>query len=281
MKIVKKITHRDEESINKYFTDLKKYKLLTVDEELKLIESYKKNKDIKSRNKLVESNALFVISCAKSYQENSSKLLLGDIIGYGNIGLCNAIEKFEPNKGFKFITYAVWHIKQQIIIGLQNNQTILNTPNNYPSVIQKVIKESDKFLTKYQRLPELVELIDNGIILDYEANIYKESHYFNNLIKLDDEIDENYKNIDIIDSKSDYYNVNNYFDKKHNEFIVNRLINNKKLKQIEKEIISKFFGINCEKESIDTLCEKYSYTKQTFNLTIRKIMKKMSNCKID
>ena len=79
MKIVKKITHRDEESINKYFTDLKKYKLLTVDEELKLIESYKKNKDIKSRNKLVESNALFVISCAKSYQENSSKLFSGNL----------------------------------------------------------------------------------------------------------------------------------------------------------------------------------------------------------
>ena len=142
MRIIHKITQRTEPSISKYFNELKS-KPLTFEEEKTLFNDYKMNNNLMAREKLIKSNLRFVISCAKNYQSNSSKLSLEDIIGFGNIGLVNAIERYDPNNGFKFISYAVYHIKQQIILALQKNNNLLSVPNQQTDFSNKVTNKID------------------------------------------------------------------------------------------------------------------------------------------
>lgn len=155
IKLSKEFTIRDSRAVDLYFSEIQKIKPLTAAEEAELCKRIQDG-DMKAKEELVLHNLKFVISVAKKYQSLGFKL--GDLIAIGNVGLLKAADKFDYSKGFKFISYAVWWIRQQIMseIGFRNNGVKL--PSNRVTVMYKITRFKDKFYTEHQRDPEPEEI---------------------------------------------------------------------------------------------------------------------------
>lgn len=160
LKIDKSITTRDSESIDKYLTEISRYDLLTPDEESDLAMKASRG-DQAAKEKLVCSNLRFVVSVAKKYQHQGVPLC--DLIDEGNIGLMTAAEKFDATKGFKFISYAVWWIRQSIMLAIQEHGKTVRLPLNKTGQLNKINKAINQFEHENQRRPttdELAKLLD-------------------------------------------------------------------------------------------------------------------------
>ena len=160
LKITKSITSRDSASLDKYLQEIGREELLSVDDEVELSQRIRKG-DKAALDKLVKSNLRFVVSVAKQYQNQG--LALPDLINEGNVGLIKAAEKFDETRGFKFISYAVWWIRQTILQALAEQSRIVRLPLNQVSAVNKINKAITKFEQKYERKPsaeELAELVD-------------------------------------------------------------------------------------------------------------------------
>ncbi len=160
LKITKQITGRDSYSIEKYLQEIGKIRVLSPDEEVDLAKQ-SKNGDQMAKERLVLSNLRFVVSVAKQYQNQG--LTLGDLINEGNLGLIKAAECFDETKGFKFISYAVWWIRQSILQAIAENARLIRLPLNKISTINKVNKCYTVLEQKYQREPtaeEIAEVMD-------------------------------------------------------------------------------------------------------------------------
>ena len=156
-KISKSITDRSIESIGLYFKDVSKSKILSKEEEAKLYSEIKKGNK-KAIEKLITANLRFVISVAKKYQGNGLSLV--DLIQEGNVGLIKAAELFDPDRGIKFISYAVWWIRQSIMKALSDQSRTIRLPLNQISCLSKVNKISEKFEQAHDRKPSVNELED-------------------------------------------------------------------------------------------------------------------------
>lgn len=159
-KITQSITNRQDASLGLYFKDVSKQPMIDVEEEIKLTKKIKEG-DNKAINDLVKANLRFVISVAKQYQ--NSGLALVDLIQEGNIGLIEAAKKFDETRGFKFISYAVWWIRQSIIRAISDQCRTIRVPMNQVVCINKINKASEKFEQLNGRKPtseELEECID-------------------------------------------------------------------------------------------------------------------------
>lgn len=157
LKLQKELTIRDSRAVDLYFSEINKYRTLTADEEAELCERIQAG-DKRAKELLVLHNLRFVISVAKKYQ--SLGLRLGDLIAIGNIGILRAAEKFDYTKGFKFISYAVWWIRQQIMseVGYKGNG--IKLPSNRVTVMYKISKFRDRFYTDNWREPTIEEIAD-------------------------------------------------------------------------------------------------------------------------
>ena len=163
-KISKSITDRNVESIGLYFKDVSRNKVLSAEEESQLYSEIKKGNK-KAIDKLITSNLRFVISVAKKYQGNGLSLV--DLIQEGNLGLIKAAEVFDPDRGIKFISYAVWWIRQSIMKALSDQSRTIRLPLNQISCLSKVNKVSEKFEQTHNRKPSVNELED---IINIPAN---------------------------------------------------------------------------------------------------------------
>ena len=163
-KISKSITDRNVESIGLYFKDVSRNKVLSAEEESKLYSEIKKGNK-KAIDKLITANLRFVISVAKKYQGNGLSLV--DLIQEGNLGLIKAAEVFDPDRGIKFISYAVWWIRQSIMKALSDQSRTIRLPLNQISCLSKVNKISEKFEQTHNRKPSVNELED---IINIPAN---------------------------------------------------------------------------------------------------------------
>lgn len=163
-KISKSITDRNIESIGLYFKDVSRNKVLSAEEEAKLYSEIKKGNK-KAIDKLITANLRFVISVAKKYQGNGLSLV--DLIQEGNLGLIKAAEVFDPDRGIKFISYAVWWIRQSIMKALSDQSRTIRLPLNQISCLSKVNKISEKFEQTHNRKPSVNELED---IINIPAN---------------------------------------------------------------------------------------------------------------
>lgn len=163
-KISKSITDRNVESIGLYFKDVSRNKVLSAEEEAKLYSEIKKGNK-KAIDKLITANLRFVISVAKKYQGNGLSLV--DLIQEGNLGLIKAAEVFDPDRGIKFISYAVWWIRQSIMKALSDQSRTIRLPLNQISCLSKVNKVSEKFEQTHNRKPSVNELED---IINIPAN---------------------------------------------------------------------------------------------------------------
>lgn len=170
LKITKQLTNRDSKSIDKYLSDVSKEEMITAEEEVRLAKRIKKG-DQAALNKMVSANLRFVISVSKQYQGHGLKL--EDLIAEGNIGLIIAAKRFDETKGFKFISYAVWWIRQSIMQAIAENSRVVRLPLNKVSAIQKVSHAFSQLEQKFERPPSHDEI---GELL--EANAESVSNLF-------------------------------------------------------------------------------------------------------
>ncbi len=157
LKITKSITNRESASLDKYLQEIGKEELITVEEEVELAQRIKKG-DRDALEKLTRANLRFVVSVAKQYQNQG--LSLPDLINEGNLGLIKAAEKFDETRGFKFISYAVWWIRQSILQALAEQSRIVRLPLNQVGSLNKINKAFSKFEQKFERTPSPEELAD-------------------------------------------------------------------------------------------------------------------------
>ncbi len=157
LKISKQITNRESQSLDKYLQEIGKVDLLTPDEEVKLAQRIKEGDQI-ALEKLTKANLRFVVSVAKQYQNQG--LSLGDLINEGNLGLIKAAQRFDETRGFKFISYAVWWIRQSILQALAEQSRIVRLPLNRVGSLNKISKTFSELEQKFEREPSPEELAD-------------------------------------------------------------------------------------------------------------------------
>ena len=155
LKITKQITNRDTKSLEKYFQEISKIELITPDEEAELARRIREGDQI-ALNKLVNANLRFVVSAAKQYQGKG--LRLSDLINEGNIGLVKAAQRFDETRGFKFISYAVWWIRQSILQAMSEHSRMVRLPLNKIGEISKINKVFSALEQTFQRPPSAVEI---------------------------------------------------------------------------------------------------------------------------
>ena len=158
LKIQKSITNRSSEALDKYLVEIGRVPMISVDEEIELAQAIRRGgrEGERAKDKLVKANLRFVVSVAKQYQHQG--LGLTDLIDEGNIGLVKAAEKFDETRGFKFISYAVWWIRQSILQAIAEQSRIVRLPLNQVGALSKINSEISKFEQKNQRRPSVQEL---------------------------------------------------------------------------------------------------------------------------
>jgi len=163
LKISKQITNRESQSLDKYLQEIGKVDLITADEEVQLAKRIQAG-DQRALEKLTKANLRFVVSVAKQYQNQG--LTLGDLINEGNLGLIKAGQRFDETRGFKFISYAVWWIRQSILQALAEQSRIVRLPLNRVGSLNKISKAFSQLEQQYEREPtaeELAEVLDMTI----------------------------------------------------------------------------------------------------------------------
>src|SRR3954463_8709116 len=157
LKISKQITNRESQSLDKYLQEIGKVDLLTPDEEVELAKRIKEGDQI-ALEKLTKANLRFVVSVAKQYQNQG--LSLGDLINEGNLGLIKAAQRFDETRGFKFISYAVWWIRQSILQALAEQSRIVRLPLNKVGSLNKINKAFSNLEQEFEREPSADELAE-------------------------------------------------------------------------------------------------------------------------
>ena len=166
LKIVKQVTNRDAKSLEKYFQEISKIGLITADEEVELALKIKKG-NAKALDTLVSANLRFVVSVAKQYQGQGLKL--SDLINEGNVGLVKAAKRFDETRGFKFISYAVWWIRQAIMQALAEQSRIVRLPLNKIGSISKIKKIYARLEQNEQRMPTNKEIAKQLDMTEHEV----------------------------------------------------------------------------------------------------------------
>ena len=157
LKISKQITNRESQSLDKYLQEIGKVDLLTADQEVELAKRIKAGDQI-ALEKMTKANLRFVVSVAKQYQNQG--LTLGDLINEGNLGLIKAAQRFDETRGFKFISYAVWWIRQSILQALAEQSRIVRLPLNRVGSLNKISRTFSELEQKFEREPSPEELAD-------------------------------------------------------------------------------------------------------------------------
>ena len=257
LRIVNRTTLRDTEAIKTYFNEVGKIKLLKNKEEVELAQRIKDG-DKKALDVLVNANLRFVISVAKQYQNRG--LLLEDLISEGNIGLIRAAERFDETKGFKFISYAVWWIRQSILHAISENSKVIRVPANHNSTIGKVKTVSAQFENENGRKPSYKELSE--ILNEKESKLKNILLSNKHCISIDSPIEKDgkMKFIDIIPA-TDEDNIEKKINKESFKEDLEKVIN--QLKPREKEVICMYYGI-MEKTSmtLEEIGEYFDLTRE-------------------
>ena len=256
LKITKSITNRESASLDKYLQEIGKEDLITVEEEVELAQRIRKG-DQKALEKLTRANLRFVVSVAKQYQNQG--LSLPDLINEGNLGLIKAAEKFDETRGFKFISYAVWWIRQSILQALAEQSRIVRLPLNQVGSLNKINKAFSRFEQENERRPSPEELADS---LDLPAEKVADTLMVSGRhISVDAPFVEGEDNslLDVLvndDSPiADRTLINESLSTE-----VERALST--LTERERDIIKLFFGINTQEMTLEEIGEKFGLTRE-------------------
>jgi len=256
LKIAKQITNREIGSVDKYLKDVSKYDLISSDDEFKLAKQIRKGDQL-AVNKLVKANLRFVISVAKQYQNMG--LTFEDLISEGNIGLVKAAYKFDETKGFKFISYAVWWIRQSILKAIAEKSRVVYLPLNKINNITKINKAVQYLENKLNRKPSVTDISEYLNIKKSEVEDYFK--YSSKHISMDKTINEDGDSLyDIFENKSSIKPDKNMMDESV-KYNINRVLNS--ISERESLILTKHFGLNGEiPMSLEDIAEMLSLTKE-------------------
>ncbi len=240
LKITKQITNRDSESINRYFFEVNKYTMISADEEVELAQLIREG-DTDALEKLVVANLRFVVSVAKQFQNKG--LSFPDLINEGNLGLVKAAQRFDETRGFKFISYAVWWIRQTIIQALSEQTRIVRLPINRLSSINKIARAIPYLEQEFEREPsneEIAEYLDmDNETVKYANDIKKQQVSFDKPLGNDAESD--FSLYDVIQT-DDIPSPDNKLLVESDTENINRVL--KKLNSKEADIITMSYGLN-------------------------------------
>ena len=265
LKITKSITNRESASLDKYLQEIGREDLITVEEEVELAQRIRKG-DRVALEKLTRANLRFVVSVAKQYQNQG--LSLPDLINEGNLGLIKAAEKFDETRGFKFISYAVWWIRQSILQALAEQSRIVRLPLNQVGSLNKISKAFSKFEQENERRPSAEELADTlSVPVDKISDTLKAG--IGRHVSVDAPFVEGEDNslLDVLvndDSPmADRSLVNESLARE-----IDRALST--LSDREKDIIQMFFGINHQEMTLEEIGDKFNLTRER----VRQIMEK-------
>ena len=256
LKITKSITNRESASLDKYLQEIGREDLITVEEEVELAQAIRRG-DRKALEKLTRANLRFVVSVAKQYQNQG--LSLPDLINEGNLGLIKAAEKFDETRGFKFISYAVWWIRQSILQALAEQSRIVRLPLNQVGSLSKISKAFSKFEQENERKPSPEELADElEIPVDKISDTLKVSgrHISVDAPFVEGE-DKSLWDVLVNDDApiADRTLMNESLSKEIDRALAT-------LTERESEIIKMFFGIGCQEMTLEEIGDKFGLTRE-------------------
>lgn len=260
LKIQKSITNRNSEALDKYLVEIGRAPMVSIDEEIELAQIIKKGGRAaeRAKNKLVEANLRFVVSVAKQYQHQG--LTLTDLIDEGNIGLFKAAERFDETRGFKFISYAVWWIRQSILQAIAEQSRIVRLPLNQVGSLNKVNQESNRFEQENQRRPSVEELAQRTGI--DEEKISQSMAASGHHVSIDAPFGEDDDNsmVDVMASGEDS-RTDKHVD--HESMAMElRQVLDKVLKDREKQIVCACFGIGETEKGLEEIGDKMGLTRE-------------------
>ena len=256
LKITKSITNRESASLDKYLQEIGHEELISVEEEVELAQRIKKG-DRKAHEKLTKGNLRFVVSVAKQYQNQG--LSLPDLINEGNLGLIKAAEKFDETRGFKFISYAVWWIRQSILQAIAEQSRIVRLPLNQVGSVNKINRILNKFEQENERRPSVEEIADKVDLP--EEKIIDAMKVNGRHVSVDAPFVEGEENslLDILPNQ-DTPNADNALVLESLREEIGRALST--LNERERNIIEAFFGINQTEMTLEEIGDKYGLTRE-------------------
>jgi len=256
LKITKSITNRASVSLDRYLQEIGHEELLTTEQEVELAAQVKKG-DEKAMEKLCKANLRFVVSVAKQYQNQG--LSLPDLINEGNLGLIKAAEKFDETRGFKFISYAVWWIRQSILQAIAEQSRIVRLPLNQVNGISKLNKEINKFEQTHERKPSINEILD---LTDMPEDKIADAIVANNRhVSMDAPIGEG-EDGNMLD-----FMTSNDMPSTDNELVMQSLREEVEriltlLTDKEEQVVRAYYGIGEPELTLDEIGNKYKLTRE-------------------
>lgn len=256
LKISKSITNRESASLDKYLQEIGHEELLSVDEEVELAQKIKKG-DRRALERLTRANLRFVVSVAKQYQNQG--LSLPDLINEGNVGLIKAAEKFDETRGFKFISYAVWWIRQSILQAIAEQSRIVRLPLNQVGSVNKINRELNKFEQEHERRPSVNEIADR---IDLPEDKIEEAMKANNRhVSIDAPFVDGEDNslLDVL-ADNDMPMADKALVQESLRKEIDRAI--ELLNDREQKVVRAFFGIGSPEMTLEEIGEKYNLTRE-------------------
>lgn len=274
LKISKNITTRNSESLDRYLSEIAREPMLTPDEEAALAQAIHKGgpEGDRARDRLVNANLRFVVSVAKQYQHQGISLI--DLINEGNMGLVKAAEKFDETRGFKFISYAVWWIRQSIMEALAVKSRIVRMPLNQVGISGKVNRVTEQFLQEHGRMPslhELAELIDVD-----EAQIRTAVSANTHTTSIDAPFgdDDDGSMADMLLSDDNDLKSDSSLEKESMAQFVNDLLR-EVLSNREQKIVRESFGIGVMEKSLEEIATDMGMTRERIRQLREKAIRKI------
>ena len=256
LKITKSITNRESASLDKYLQEIGREELITVEEEVELAQRIRKG-DRRALEKLTRANLRFVVSVAKQYQNQG--LSLPDLINEGNLGLIKAAEKFDETRGFKFISYAVWWIRQSILQALAEQSRLVRIPSNQVGIMSKVNQFIHQYVQTHEHRPTIGEICD-ALELDPER-VQNAIESYGHHISVDAPLvdDDQSSLLDVLSS--------NEADTEEKNLIYESLANELErslatLPDRERTIVKMFFGIGYSEKSLEEIGEEIGLSRE-------------------
>lgn len=269
LKISQSITNRESASLDKYLQEIGHEELLTTDQEVELAQRIRKG-DKRALERLTKANLRFVVSVAKQYQNQG--LSLPDLINEGNVGLIKAAEKFDETRGFKFISYAVWWIRQSILQAIAEQSRLVRLPLNQVGSVNKITRELNKFEQEHERKPSVDEIAERvDLPEDKIADAMKANSRH---VSMDAPIADGEDSSMIDFLAGDSSNTDKELAIESLKAEVSRIL--KLLTDKEQKVLRAFFGIDGSPEMTqDEIGEKYNLTRERVRQIKEKALRRL------
>ena len=269
LKITKSITNRESAALDKYLQEIGHEDLISIDEEIELAQRIKKG-DRKALEKLTKANLRFVVSVAKQYQNQG--LSLPDLINEGNLGLIKAAEKFDETRGVKFISYAVWWIRQSILQAIAEQSRIVRLPLNQVGSVNKINRILNKFEQEHERRPNVDEIADQ---IDLPEDKIVEAMRVNGKhVSVDAPITDGADSslLDVLPNTDSPMADNELVMESLREEVASAL---NVLNERERNIIECFYGINQREMTLEEIGDKFGLTRERVRQIKEKALRRL------